>query len=279
MTDMPPASDVPEWLAMGRRWLRRAGHRYLPNLERIEIDITWECQVRCMNCDRSCRQAPTDERMTVEQIAAFVEQSVSAGKRWERITILGGEPTLHPDLDQILDLLLAFRETYSPPTALILASNGHGERTQQILENLPGGIQVRVTAKHSPHQPTFEPFNIAPIDIPELRGAQFSDGCWISTDCGIGLGPRGYYPCGVAGGIDRVFGLDVGLQAVPTEAAELATAMDACCRHCGHFLRGEFVGKSDRPRLNAEYISPTWLRVYVLARRRSLREPPSLPIY
>lgn len=262
MTVVPSASDVSEWLALGRRWLRRAGQRYVPNLERIEIDITWECQVRCMNCDRSCRQAPTDERMTVEQIAAFVEQSVSTGKRWERITILGGEPTLHPDLDQLLDLLLAFRETYSPSTALVLASNGHGERTQQILENLPGGIQVRVTAKHSPLQPTFEPFNIAPIDILELRGARFSDGCWIAGDCGIGLGPRGYYPCGVAGGIDRVFGLGVGLREIPKRPGDLVTAMDACCRYCGHFLRGEFVSKRDRKRLYAELVSPSWQAVF-----------------
>lgn len=258
MTVVPSASDVPEWLALGRRWLRRAGHRYVPNLERIEIDITWECQVRCMNCDRSCRQAPTDERMTVEQIAAFVEQSVSAGKRWERITILGGEPTLHPDLDPILDILLAFRKSHSPSTGLVLASNGHGERTQRVLEELPSGIQVRVTAKHAPHQPTFEPFNIAPIDIPELQGARFTDGCWITADCGIGLGPRGYYPCGVAGGIDRVFGLGEGLQAVPTEAADLVTAMDACCRYCGHFLRGEFVEKTDRETISREIISPSW---------------------
>jgi len=93
-------SNINGWM----KWLRVQswvtwilGPEYYRNLSMIEIDITYACNLRCYNCNRSCTQAPTVERMTVDQIKKFVEESKASNLQWKRIRILGGEPTLHPD--------------------------------------------------------------------------------------------------------------------------------------------------------------------------------------
>ena len=58
---------------IGPRGTRALGPRYRRSRDRIDIDITWACNLRCDNCNRSCRQAPTDEHMTVGQIQRFLE--------------------------------------------------------------------------------------------------------------------------------------------------------------------------------------------------------------
>ena len=44
------------------------GPRYRRSRDRIDIDITWECNLNCFHCNRSCQQAPTEEMMTVKQV-------------------------------------------------------------------------------------------------------------------------------------------------------------------------------------------------------------------
>ena len=51
------------------------GPRYRRSRTRVELDITWACNLRCFNCNRSCEQAPTGESMTLDQIRRFVDES------------------------------------------------------------------------------------------------------------------------------------------------------------------------------------------------------------
>ena len=275
MSVLVPAGRLRRAPRVERLATERLGLEYTPNLRRIEIDLTWECQLRCRNCDRSCRQAPTDERMTVEQVARFVEETEAVGHKWERIAVLGGEPTLHPDFPTIIDLLDQHRRRCAPELDLVVVTNGFGAQTELALSRLPSTVRVRNTAKKSADQPQFEPFNVAPIDLPEFASADFRNGCWITADCGVGLNRNGYYPCGVAGGIDRVFGLRTGLHALPRTVDELVSILDRSCRYCGHFLRGGVVAAGQRVPVEGEPHSPTWDRAY---RAREL-EPQLLDPY
>jgi hypothetical protein len=245
-----------------RFFSRRPGERYHPNLARLEIDITWSCNLRCRNCDRSCRQAPTEERMTLRQIEDFTARMRERELRWERITLLGGEPALHPELPGILEVLLEYRRAASPAAEIALVSNGHGPAVREVLAGLPGEVTLRVANRESPKQRFFEPFNIAPIDLPDLQEEDFSAGCWITADCGIGLNGRGYYPCAVAGGIDRVFDLGIALAEPPHTVKDLRPLLDAACRYCGHFLRGHFVDKPLRRPVEGEPMTTSWRLAY-----------------
>jgi hypothetical protein len=171
--------------------------------QKIEIDITYSCNLTCFNCDRSCGQAPTRERMTLEQINVFVKESIAKRVKWERIRLLGGEPILHPNFLEILSLLIAYRNAFSKRTVIEVTTNGYGKKAERIIEKIPAGIKINNSHKQPTVAPDFDTFNVAPRDLDAYKQADYRNGCWISQTCGIGLSSAGYYPCAAAGGIDR----------------------------------------------------------------------------
>ena len=108
------------------RVTNRVGPRYRRSRDRIDIDITWNCNLRCFHCNRSCQQAPTEEHMTVGQVRRFLQETLDRGQRWKKIHLIGGEPTLHPQFDEILALVLEFRRRHSPGTNVMVTTNGFG---------------------------------------------------------------------------------------------------------------------------------------------------------
>ena len=240
------------------------GRPFSRSRRRVEIDITYRCNMRCPNCNRSCGQAPALIDMPVAQVDAFLRASVGAGIRWERIRLLGGEPTLHPRLTSILNLLNDYRTQHNPGLRLVIGTNGHGRRVRQILSTLPSHVVIKNTFKTSRPR-LFRPFNQAPVDARRYRFADFASGCRIIEDCGLGLTPQGYYPCAVAGGIDRIFGFGVGRKSLPPIEDEMTDLMARFCPLCGHF---GFAWPTRRPR-----ISPTWKRGYAAHRRRRPSRP------
>jgi len=81
----------------------------------------------------------------------------------------------------------------------------------------------------------FRPFNVAPIDTAFNRYSDYTCGCRIIEECGLGVTPSGYYMCAVAGGIDRIFGFHLGRRTLPDKHERFYDQMVAFCRLCGHF--------------------------------------------
>lgn len=233
-------------------WL---GREYARSRDLIEIDITYVCNLRCVGCNRSCPQAPTGEMMTVEDIARFVTESIAAQYRWKRIRIVGGEPTLHPQIHRIVEILRGYTRNFSPGTQIMLITNGAAALTKRVISEMPPDVEVVNTQKMQGKDNIFERFNSAPIDDAGWREADFTNGCRISKDCGTGLTPYGYYPCAPAGSIDRVYGLDIGRKQLPGKDDDMQDILEALCRYCGHF-------RDERPRLIDSGCSPAWARAY-----------------
>ncbi len=210
------------------------GKQFLPSRDCIEIDITYVCNLKCINCNRSCSQAPSGIEMPVADIESFISQSVESKIAWERIRILGGEPTLHRHIYEIIDLLVSYQRTYNPSVRLVLGTNFFGQQVHRVLRNLPDAIVVKSTLKSS-RVNLFKPFNVAPVDTIHNRFSDYAGGCRIIEECGLGLTPSGYYMCAVAGGIDRVFGYGLGREQLPAESDLLSDQMAAFCPLCGHF--------------------------------------------
>lgn len=265
------------WLWLGRAWYalragwrrlrisaavtRLMGPQYRRSTDKIEIDITYLCNLHCLNCNRSVRQAREALHMPLDRVRAFVDDSIARGKRWSRIRVLGGEPTLHPEFLEIVDELRRYR-AWHPACVVEVVTNGHGGRVQARLQRLPSDVWVENSKKLGPVQPSFGPFNLAPVDDPAYRHADYSNGCSIMHDCGMGLTPLGYYPCAVAGGIDRVIRRNLGRNELPDDGDGMETALRELCRLCGRFRDGHYVPKNLRPALEEEKISPTWERLY-----------------
>lgn len=242
------------------------GPEYARSRKYIEIDITYRCNLNCINCNRSCRQAPTNEQMTVEQIQKFVKESIDINVKWERIRVMGGEPTLHPNVIEILNLLLDYKKIYSQDTCIELDTNGIGKTANAVLVKAPKEIEIENSSKESKVQ-LFYPFNMAPKDSIRYRYADYSQGCRVISVDGIGLTPYGYYPCTVAGGIDRIFGFDIGRKKLPSYDDSMTDQLETFCKLCGHFRAAK--------RTNKEVMSPTWQIAYENYKKRK----PKLALY
>ena len=229
------------------------GKQFRPSREFAEIDITYKCNLKCLNCNRSCTQAPSNVEMPVADIEAFLAQSIELNIGWKRIRLLGGEPTLHAHISDIVELLLDYQKSYNPTVRLVLGTNYYGRSVHHVLAKLPDTIAIKSTLKSS-RVNLFKPFNVAPVDTWYNRFSDYSCGCRIIKECGMGVTPSGYYMCAIAGGIDRIFGYQLGRKKIPDAGDMLSDQMAAFCPLCGHF---GFQWPTRRAK-----ISKTWILAY-----------------
>lgn len=188
--------------------------------DKVQLEITTDCNLKCHNCDRCCGVAPSKEFMSIEQLWKFIEESLN--KKWTRIDVIGGEPTLYPHLPQLWSFLKIYKDRY-PSCKIRVSTNGIKKY------DFPVWISVRNSAKKGRAQ-KHTAFNSAPIDNGEETKC-----CSVPWRCGIALTKNGYFLCGAGASIARVFGLDIGiknLRDVKTE--KLLEQVDELCKYCGH---------------------------------------------
>lgn len=194
----------------------------------VQLEITSKCQLKCDNCDRNCGKVE-EEFMSVAQVWKFVEESIDLGHKWSRIDIIGGEPTLHPKLDIIFELIKIYKNKF-PRCAVRFSTNGLGEKTKQVLKTIPDWVVVRNSNKNSKHN-SFEAYNSAPVD----NGEKEVKACSIPWRCGLGLTPNGYFLCGAGASLAKVFGFDVGvLNLKDLNIDVLKKQRRLLCKYCGH---------------------------------------------
>ncbi|NUM32966.1 MAG: radical SAM protein [Candidatus Brocadiae bacterium] len=236
------------------------GPQYKRSRDFIEIDITYDCNLKCLNCNRSCRQAPSQLYMKASQIELFIKESQNKRKQWKRIRILGGEPTMHPDLLKIIEMLRSSFQ--SDGTVIELATNGLSAKTKEMISSLPSDILIDNSEKTGIVNEHFGAFNVAPLDLAHFQCTSFSNGCQIAQLCGMGLTPFGYYCCAIAGGIDRVVGYNIGHQELPDDDDPMQDHFEKFCPLCGRFTSGHFIPWNFRKTLQEELISLSWQKIY-----------------
>jgi len=245
---------------------------FKPNTNKIEIDITYECNLKCLGCNRSCTQLPTTEAMKFSDIKNFVKESIEIKKKWELINILGGEPTLHPEFIKIIDFIHnEYIMEHSPETILQIVSNGFEERSRVLCEDMKEKYKnVRIdygSYKTNKVVEYFSPFNDAPIDDEKFKNSDFKKGCWVTSYCGIGLNKDGYYACAVAGGIDRIIHKNMFITKLTEITDEnLEKQLNEFCKYCGNFKAYEDNFGNFIPRVEKEpfknVISKSWKKLY-----------------
>jgi uncharacterized radical SAM superfamily Fe-S cluster-containing enzyme len=234
-------------------------NHFRTSMDSIEIDITYRCDMRCNNCDRSCSQAPSDDDMSKEQIDEFLKTSRRKRIEWKRIRIMGGEPMLHPDIQEILHSFEKYAND-NPSVEIEIYTNGV-KKVQDLM--IPDAIKIHSTGKDSAINTQFEPYNLAPRDLLGNR-EDYDKGCWITSFCGMGLNKYGYYPCAAGAAIDRVFGFDIGKHQIPGSEKEFSEIKLRLCPYCGHFLgHGGYVRPPERISIsNLQPMTKTWTRAY-----------------
>ena len=212
-----------------------------PNMHWLELDITYKCGLDCINCNRMTGIAPgrPEEDMTVDQVERLIDDSVRLQYPWRAMFLVGGEPTVHPDLDAIVSRIGEYRDAHNRNLDLTLATHGYGDHVNRRLAEVTTAfpfLHVLNSHKTGPIHPEFVAPCVAMVDVdPAWAATHRYEGCSVSGHCGISCNYAGYYPCAVAGAIDRIFGLN---QAIPELADVSEAAMvekyQTFCRLCGY---------------------------------------------
>jgi hypothetical protein len=235
----------------------KLGPEYSRSRDLMEIDLTYLCNLSCHHCNRSCPQAPSDDRISIEQIKKMLAESVAKKITWKRMRLLGGEPTLNPDLVAIVKEIFNYKKEYSPDMQIILVTNGVLDKSRELALELNRDYEVIIedSSKQPFRQLEFIAFNQAPLDDPKYKDVDYTNGCHILKDCGLGFTPYGFYPCAIAGGIDRILGKDIARKSVPETDDEMLDQLETLCAWCGHF-RMNYGSAKDQG------ASPSWISTY-----------------
>ena len=212
-------------------------------LSRAELHITYRCDLGCGSCNRGCffpdgsKIAPD---MTMLDVCGFLEEAEQAkklGLKLQDIVVIGGEPTLHPEILDILRLLKDYG------CSVILFSNAWSERAKVLVAHIEKEKLCQVysqTAKscrvdHAPADYSFSVF-ISPENVGKSSEPEHWLNCPCYTGCGFSVDSRGYTPCAIGGLIDSV--MCAGQERVKQLSFLLnpkhtRIVMSALCKHCG----------------------------------------------
>ena len=98
------------------------------SIEYLRISVTDRCNFRCLYCmpEQGLPWLPKQEILSYEEIAEVVRQLAPLGLR--RIRISGGEPTIRPNLDELIRMLRAI------PSVEDIALSTNGARLVRIAD-------------------------------------------------------------------------------------------------------------------------------------------------
>jgi len=207
------------------------------------IEVTNYCEKTCVYCSRWTRHLRKDQYfyMTLDEIDFALETLMPKKKsamEWpNRIGIIGGEPTLHPEFEDICKLLLKrgpksryglwtyggkiFNENKGliDKTFGLLAYNEHNENQQQTCKHQPATVAIGEAVKD------------------EKLQKKLIDNCWVQLNWCPSIAQNKAYFCEVGYGIDRLFDLNAGwpldynwFTKVP---GDFDDQVDSYCHLCG----------------------------------------------
>ncbi len=219
-------------------------------MERTEfyttIDITTVCNLACANCQRASHLKAYAVAMSMDDIKAFIYEHEHLGKRLT-VKLLGGEPTMHPYIEEIIDIMLEYFHVG-------IVTNGttrwHNRRN----------IWCEDTDKTPHENPMFYTTFDAPVDDSLYDGQDYSLGCRTAEHCGNCVTVDGHYPCNVGGTIDRLLfdGANAGTLINVNFEGYRKNFFKKMCQYCGVF---KFTGYKSQPRppmINEEVRSKTF---------------------
>jgi len=218
-----------------KRATKLFGYRYKRDPGQVNILLTNRCHRECIDCSQFCTQAPSRDKLSIEQIQKFFRQSIENDKKWKVIRITGGEATLDDDLPQVfLEIKKYLR--FSPKTRVELLSNGYGYLVKERLKKTPNWVKIINTNKSSSFHPYFLRMTVAPADLKGYQNADFQAGCYGLRSCALTITKNGYYPCAVSSGIDRIFGFNLGRKNLPSDGDSMREILAKTCRFCGLYV-------------------------------------------
>lgn len=223
----------------------------------IQIDITNACHLSCQGCTRHVGHHRKPYFMHVEDVRIAIEATIDSPCR---IGIMGGEPALHPQFEEILKLMqdlvpLERREFWT-------AGFKWGEWESLIKETFhPKLIAYN---DHTSYGGMHKPLLIAlddVIDDDELK-SQLIDNCPYQSHWSASITPKGAFFCEIAASLDWLFEGPGGWPVEPgwwnRKVPDYADQIKETCGKCSGCIPMPSVsdGRGGRDR-NYDLISPS----------------------
>ncbi len=229
LPEAPPAPPVP-----GRTDVEYETGKQTPGVfKHVEIEIVTVCDCHCHGCDR-WSDVTTDQGMSVKQVELFVQESLDLKWEWERIRILGGEPTLSVHFREMVEVIMRYRQSY-PKVYIQVLSNGLGKLKEHRAWLIDHGIDPHVEAKEKGvNPPWFENCRWCQVDRDPNVGAVPPCGVFGVRGCGLGVSRYGIFLDGAGASAARVAGIDCGIQHLKDVTWEaMLDQAKVLCRICG----------------------------------------------
>lgn len=247
----------------------------------IELEINTACDLACFGCDRMSDVASKGvPNMTVEQVRLFVDESLELGWEWERIRLLGGEPTIHPQFRECLGELLRYRNEIGPtkaPVFLQVLTNGLGKADKYREFCNSNGVSLHAESKQKGVDPAwFWNTRITPVDRDPSVGELPPCAIFGVRGCGIGLTRHGYFLDGAGASAARVAGHDIGLMSLKEVTWDrMMDQSKVLCRICGQWNPTEGPIVTELVKKTGRVTGPYWQNALDLYQQKK----PELRVY
>lgn len=204
----------------------------------IEIQVMLACNWSCHACDQFSNLPSISwvrkATMTIKQIEKFCQEMRESNAYIGRIRLVGGEPTLHPKLGEILRLLTEIKNE-GHIHQIEIVTNGTGMKNIVPVRDLIDKVRVSGEADKQKHHTA----NLS--QTPASLGYK-GRMCSAPWHCGISLNYYGYFPCSSGAGLARLMSnmsqwqrLLLPQRGVLEEWPDL----QELCNYCYHGLKDE----------------------------------------
>jgi hypothetical protein len=233
---------------------------FLPRIQHLKINVTYRCDRGCTNCNRATGLCPSSKKedLSPKQIENMLNDCVKNNKSWTRITLTGGEPTMHENFEEIVDILMYYKRKYNQECNVGTYTYHHPKfyyKIENVMKKYPD-FEVKDTMKQKARVHKIAQFQ-APVDMEpdKYNKDHLYHGCNDGSRlCGLGYDITGFYCCPVGAAIARIFKLDVAIKTVAEITVKrLIEQYAPLCPKCG--LYAYYKANVDK-----NLISPTWLK-------------------
>jgi len=248
---------------MNLTYQQRLDNKYEALLNKeVQLFITNVCNLSCGGCHQMCGYIPKDKLFftPLEDIEWMIDIIIDNSLVKRRIGIFGGEPTLHPKFNELVDIMA------SKSFKFTVFTNGRLKEYKK-----PKNVVYRINTKEDPNRLFTQTWN-APKDFYKVEDHAWyfrelaQKYCFIWNNCRGLVYNKKAYACVTFATIDILTGEDHGWEMKKGEDVFVRTFEEIECQakhycyRCGHCMKKtEFQKIGD-----ATKVSPTNLDLNIL---------------
>lgn len=200
-------------------------------MDGIQLDITNHCVLRCANCTRYCALVNDPYYMPLEDVKRAIDSTLD----YPSFTgIMGGEPLLHPDFDEIC----AYARSKRDPKQLGLWTTlpkGYEHHARRICETF---YHIYVNDHTRPdiyHWPSL--VGVQEVEPDPKKMWNMINDCWVQHSWCACINPRGAWFCEMAANMAMLYGEGDGWPVEPgwwwRTPKDYIEQMEKWCPRCG----------------------------------------------